>query len=673
MESGGDRNARDSSGTRRLLKCLGLGMVVGLVCGVVCLPGWPLHPLELKSLDARFQYRDALPAPGDVVIVAIDDQSIRDPRLGRWPWDRAWHARLIRKLAAEKPRVIAFDVVFAEPSRAGGTDDQELARATAEAGCVVHAAYAGQKLTGKSEQAVAARFQVEPGIVIHQDAAPQLTSVVPPLAEIAGAAAGTGVIAGRQDRDGTLRRAFFLVRDAKTGTFFPTFELAVAAKGMGWDYGKMRFDLARQAELAPGRRIPLDEQGMALVNFLGPTGTVAQYPVIDVLDGRYSPGTFRDKIVLVGLTAPGLQQDFFPVPCGGGMFGLEIHAQTLENILHGTFLRQSDLSTTLGLAVLMALVGAMAVGLARPVVGFGALALSLVVYDALAVRSFAQAGVVWPMLGPNLSAVLAFMPIAVFRLATEETARRRLRNEFGRYAPPQMVARLDAGEMQARSAGTIRPVTALFADVRGFTAWSASVSPHDVVSVLNTYFEGMTQLAFDVGGTVDNIVGDEIFITFNVLEDQPDHVARAANLAINMIQALEDLNRRWLATHTLPEPMRIGIGINAGEALVGNLGSHIRTQYTVLGQVVNLASRLQALNKELGTTILTTKDVADAVAATIQTRCLGMQNIRGHPVPVEVHEIIGRSGPQSAAPSTGPAEAGRPQAGSGRSEEGVVP
>jgi adenylate cyclase len=268
----------------------------------------------------------------------------------------------------------------------------------------------------------------------------------------------------------------------------------------------------------------------------------------------------------------------------------------------------------------------------------------LAVYDVAGLHAFTRSGAVWPALGPNLSAILTFAAIAVFRLTTEEAGRKRLRDEFGRYAPVQVVARLDSGQMKIRAAGTKRQVTSLFADVRGFTAWSATADATEVIAVLNTYYEAMTQLAFDVEGTVDNIVGDEIFVTFNALDDQPDHIERAVDLAVNMIAVLEGLNERWLAQGILPTPLRIGIGLNTGEALVGSLGSHVRTQYTALGQSVNLAARLQALNKDLGTTILASKEVADVVAQRGSVRSHGLKEIRGHPVPVEVFEILGRFG-----------------------------
>jgi adenylate cyclase len=497
------------------------------------------------------------------------------------------------------------------------------------------------EMAGKAaDEATAARFAVQPGIVAAQGYLPQFAGLVPPLPQFAKVAAGGGVIAGLPDGDGVLRRLYLLTRETKSGVMYPNLLLSLAAADMGWDYAKMRLNLAVSGQLSPQAAVPL-QRGGAMINYLGPADTVQKISYIDVLDGRFPAGMFRDKIVLVGFTAPGLL-DQYPTPVSTSTAGVEIQAQMLENLLQSLFLKTSGFANHLGVALILALIAAIAASSTRPILGLGTVLLMLGGYNVASLNAYSEAAVVWPGLAPNLAAILAFAGIAVFRLATEEAGRKRLREEFGRYAPPQVVARLDNGEMKVRAAGVKRPVTSLFADVRGFTGWSATADPHDVISVLNTYYESMTQLAFDVEGTVDNIVGDEIFVTFNAIEDQPDHRERAVDLALNMIAALEGLNERWVHQGTLPAPMRIGIGINSGEALVGSLGSRVRTQYTVLGQSVNLAARLQALNKELGTTILATREVADTVAQRVQLREHGMKEIRGHPVPVEVIEIVGR-------------------------------
>lgn len=629
---------RKASATARLSRWVALGAGVGLLCAYLSAPGAPLYTYELRTIDSRFHYRTQPPPAGHVVIVAIDERSLNDPRLGRWPWDRRRHAQMLTRLLADGPRAVGFDVIFAEASNPAS--DQALAEAAARGRVFwgLHVAASGVR---PDQQALAARFQVQPGLVLGRNLAPAIGGVVPPLAPLVKVASGGGVIAAQPDPDGVMRRLFLLAREIKTDAVYPTLLLDLAARSEGWDYRQANFDLRRLVTMGPRSTFPMDGQGRALINYQGPNGTIPQISFCDVLDGRFSRGFFRDKLVLVGLTAPGLC-DEHPTPVSPNMLGVEIHAQALENLLQANFLHPMASSSALWLALVMGVVAALLAGTLQPVLGLCLLLLMLGLYDVGGLKAFSDSNAVWPMLGPGLAAGLSFVGIAVFRLTTEEKGRRRLRNEFGRYAPPQVVARLDTGEMRVRAAGVKRQVTSLFADVRGFTAWSATADPTEVIRVLNMYFESMTQLAFDVEGTVDNIVGDEIFVTFNAIEDQEDHIARAVDLGLNMIAALDGLNARWREMGILPNDLRIGVGLNTGEALVGSLGSHIRTQYTVLGQSVNLASRLQSLNKELGTLILCTAEVAEAVRDRVELRSHGLQEVRGHPVPLEVFEVLGR-------------------------------
>ncbi len=640
MASTGHQEAAPRRRSGRFFGWLALGAGLALVLTFLCQPDGPLYSLEARTLDLRFRYRNPLDVPPDVVVVAIDEQSIRE--LGRWPWDRLQHARLLDRIAADRPVAIGLDLIFSE-KQGDGSDDTALAEAIRRAGNVVLAAHVGDEHTPPAQKTQAERLAIEPQIVTAQQVLnPPLPAIIPPLPEFAQAAAGAGVLYARSDADQIVRRTSFLVAvGGQGGRFYPTFPLVMAARTQRWDYGAMQFNLAREAALSPADRITLDRGGRAQINFLGPAQTITYLPYVKVLRGTFAPGTFTGKTVLVGMTAPGLG-DVYPTPLGE-MPGVEIHAQTLQNLVRNLFLETAALPTALALALLLGLIGAAAAGWLRPVVGLASVLLIAVIYNTGGMYQFEHLGMVWPVLAPTGAMLLTFGAVAVFRLSTEEAGRRRLREEFGRYAPPQVVARLDAGEMKERLAGALRDVTALFADVRGFTAWSAEAHPRDVVSVLNTYYESMTELAFDLEGTVDNIVGDEIFVTFNVLDEQLDHPQRAAHLALNMMKALEGLNERWLTQGTLQEPLRIGVGINSGEALVGNLGSSVRTQYTCLGQTINLASRLQSLNKELGTDILTTKEVAERLAGMFTTRDHGEQSIRGHPVPVEVVEIVGRT------------------------------
>lgn len=636
-----------------VVRWLGLGAALGVTVAVLCLPGMPLYAYELKTLDSRFRYRSEVSPPHNVVIVAIDERSINDPRLGRWPWSRQAHAQLLGRLKTLRPRAIAFDVIFSEPSTIA--EDAAFVAACKACGNVYFGLHEGQLRTQVRGAGTPEMFAVEPGLLAHRDRLSHVEAMVAPQAALARAAAGGGAIVGCPDADGIVRRSLLFVQE-KTGKgafLYPTLILELAVRAQGDAYDDVQADLARELSLSGGRRVPLDSLGRVLTNFIGPAGTVPAISYVDVLDGRVKASDFEGKIVFVGFTAEGLL-DQHATPVGPKMTGVEVQAQALDSLLAGHHLKVPTIADQFGLTVGLALIAVSAGIFLRPVLGLAVVALMMGWYAISGLNAFSHSGAVWPGLSPNLAMVFAFGLVAVSRLVTEEAARKRLKDEFGRYAPPQVVAKLDAGQMKARGAGVKRNVSAVFADIRGFTAWSATADPHDVIGVLNTYFEAVTQLAFDLEGTVDNIVGDEIFVTFNAIQDQPDHPQRAVDLAINMIAALDGLNELWVKRQVLPQPMRIGIGLNSGEALIGNLGSHIRTQYTVLGQTVNLASRLQALNKELGTTILATREVVSKLGPEIEVRSRGMQDVRGHPEPIEVFEIVGRRLPSAAPPALSP-------------------
>jgi len=619
----------------------GLGVLLALIAHCLCLPGKPLETFEYRAADLRFRVGPPRPLSEDVVIVGVDDKSVSSPELGRWPWRRQWHARLVRALMRDRPRAIGFDVLFTEASSAA-SDDRELAEATAESGCVVYAAYVASAPAGSRGNPVGPRWTVRPGIVLRHDRLPRVSGVTPPVPSVSAAAAGKGIAAFLPDRDGVTRRLFLLFRDVDTGGFDPVFPLAVAVQAQGWDYGHMRFDLRRAASLAPGHTVPLGPDGAACLDFGGPSRQMPCYSFVDVIRGHVPAGAFSGKVVLVGMMAAGLR-DFYPTPTHRGAYGVEINAQAVDNLLHSTFLRPVSSATSAALTVMLGLLGVAAATSLRPVPGLGLVLFSAVACEAVSVWLFRRSGVVLPAVAPLLALAGAYAPIAVFRLRTEEAGRRRLREEFRRYVPPQVVARLDAGELQQRFAGSLRPVTALFADIRGFTSLSARSDPRRMVELLNEYLQAMTELAFDLEATMDNIMGDGVFITFNVMEDQADHVDRAAHLAVNMVSRLEQLNRDWLARGVVTEPLRIGIGLSTGEALVGHIGSDIRVQYTAVSQSVNLAARLEQLNKQLGTTILATGEFVAALGPGFRVQEHGGMAVPGHPDPVGVHEILGRA------------------------------
>jgi len=619
-----------------------IGALLALSIYSLCLPGHLLHGFEARALDYRFRVRGPLPPSPDIVIVDIDDASIDDPELGRWEWDRLWHSRLVSAIAEDSPRAIVFDVIFSEPNRSAPRGDAALARATKEAGCVYYACYISDKPVPPYPLELLQRLAIHPRRIKHAELLPTFTALRLPLPELLRDAKGAGVIAMQPDADGILRRAFFAVVNEQDGNVYPTLPFAVGAATLQLPYEQMTFELRESIELGPAHRIPLDAYGRALVNFTGVARRVPWYSFADIVRGRIRQGTFTDKIVLVGFTAPGLH-DFLPTSFPGGMFGVEINAEIIDNILRSGFLSPATPLTNLGLTLLLAVVVAVFTHHLRPVLGFVSLVALLIAYNTTALGMFTRHNYALAVVPQNAGAIGMYLIVSLSRFATEETARRRLRDEFGRYVPPQVVAHIDAGLVRSRFEGALRQISVLFADIRGFSQFAVETEPRQVVALLNEYFGVMTSLAFELEGTVDNIVADEICITFNTIEDQPNHLARAALLALDMKAALADLNRRWLAAGIVQEPVRIGVGVNSGEALVGNIGSNVRMQYTAIGPTMNLASRLQELNKDLGTTILAPAHVYHQVNKLVTARYVGVHELAGHPEPVMVYEIEERA------------------------------
>ncbi|MEM3433660.1 MAG: adenylate/guanylate cyclase domain-containing protein [Candidatus Methanomethyliaceae archaeon] len=618
-----------------------LAFVLSILSIYLCRSGGILYGYELKTLDTRYSFGISPVSSPQVLIIAIDERSLSDPSLGRWPWPRRRHAELLSVLEHDKPQVVAFDMIFADPS--SHEDDVLFAQACKRAGNVFWGLHEGTERRQDPGAGAPEAFSVQVDFLAPRALLPTIRALVAPRALLANAGVGGGTLFACPDPDGVLRRGLLFVQELNgiSSNIYPSLPLAIFAALHKLSFAQMQIDLRKEACLDTGYRLPLDGHGGYFVRFLGPGGTIPTISYVDVLKGRYPPGTFKNKIVLVGFTAEGLKERY-PTPIDPFMSGVEIHAQMLECLLQKRFLQKLSSIGEAALTFGVASLAIVAAALWRPLRGLLFLIFILCVYNLGAIYYFGHAGILWPGLPPLLSGVGGFGIMEFMRLRSEEAGRKRLREEFSRYAPPPVVARLDAGQLQSQAAGEIRPVTVLFADLRDFTSWSARADPHQVIRVLNTYFEAMTRLAFDVEGIVDNIIGDEILVTFNALETQPDHIERAVDLALNMVAALEGLNNGWLHSEVLSAPLRLGIGINTGEVLVGRLGSHIRTQYTVLGQTVNLAARLQAYNKELGTVILCTAPVAEQVAEQVLVRSHGYHLLRGHTEPIEVFEIVNR-------------------------------
>lgn len=623
---------------RRLLVSVGIAVLVGAVLGATYSAGL-FTRFQQQSTDFLFKARGEL-AANRTVIVGVDDRSLRElSEYGRFfTWPRSLHAQVVDQLTQARARTIVFDVLFDAPA----AGDAELIQAIANHGNVV------QPVAGDPTGAL----PPAPGPQAYMFA-------IEPLGELAAASPMLGHANQLPDSDGTVRRMPLFIRVGDQDV--PSLALAASA----------RFLRRPQAQDGPiqdgklpfsGRSIPVDDDTNMIVNFIGGPSDPARpsafqvIPYVDVLGGRVPPSVFEGKIVLIGVTALAFADDYWTPPSiRERMDGVEIHANTIETILRGDFLTPAPPSTTIASILALALVAGIALALLPP---FGALAVSalaLVMYLGVAFVLF-DAGQFQNQIGPvsvpstllnvfypPLGLALSFAGVMMYRIVFEQRQQRALRGALSQYLSPDVMQEVAANPEAVRLGGEKRQMTVLFSDLRGFTSYSETIDPEDLVHLLNQYLTEMTDVIFHHRGTVDKYMGDAIMAFWGAPRPQPDHATLACSTALDMMRELRILNERWIREGRTP--LNIGVGINTGPMTVGNMGSQKRLDYTVMGDSVNLASRLEGLNKEYGTNIIVSEHTLEAVGEdTYVTRFLDLVAVKGRSEPVTVYELMGRAG-----------------------------
>lgn len=577
-----------------------------------------LEGAEWRSYDLRLSLTARDTPDPRIVLVAIDEKSLA--ALGRWPWPRETHARLIRALRAAGARVIAFDVEFPEAAPDPAAD-RELARAAREAGNVVFGAH------GELPPRMGA------GVMRAQ-------ALVPPTPALA-AAAGYGHLNMVPDPDGVIRwiPTTLAAGDARV----PSLSLAAVSLALGgpppaWNGRSPALDLH-------GRAIPLDPAGRFLIRF---SGSRRVFPVVsyaDALNGGADPAAFRGAIVLVGPWAAGLN-DLHTFPVTGSFTpGTLSHAFAMQTLLDGSFVTPAPRRLNLLLVFLFALLPGPLFFRLGPVPGLLSFLLLAGAYAAANTLLLGGRGVLLDLVHPTLGLTLAYLGNLGQRIVAEQRDRLRITGMFQRYVGSQVVKEiLAAGEASLRLGGARRPVTVLFLDVRGFTPLAEKLQPEEVVEILNSNFEMITQVIFKYGGTLDKFIGDAVMAVFNSPLDLPDHPLQAVLAAREIQVRAREIRARLEARYG--RSVQFGIGINTGEAVCGNIGSSTRMEFTAIGDAVNLAARLES-NAKPGQ-VLISEAVWKAVRDRVATEPVGPITVKGKSEPVNVYAV---TIPEGEAPS----------------------
>jgi adenylate cyclase len=606
--------------------------------------------VESRTFDLRVRLRDHLHprvAPDNVLIVAVDEKSVAE--IGRWPWGRDVIADLVGRISSGGPSVIGVDVLFTE--RESREADARLGAAFRKAGnAVLSMAFFVPK--GKAEipsptevpdslfDAAFMDVRTVQGIPWKKFAV-RAESALPPLPEFAATAA-IGHVYSLPDRDGVLRWECLSVNYGDD--CYPSLALQVARLALGIPMKEMILYGGSGVKLGD-RFLPTDLHGRALINYLGEERTFPYVSASGILRGRVPPDRFRGKIVLVGTSALGLY-DQKVTPLSANMPGVEKNANVVANILGNDFLRRSpgvvELAVILATGLLFGFLLPRYEAAGSTAIALGTIAAYIALTDYLSVYKDLWLGFVYPF--ANILVLAA--ADTVISLFYEERKAREIRRIFSSYVSPMIVEQLVSHPGKAKLGGERKEVTLLFSDIRGFTSFSEKRDPEEVVAMLNEYFGIMAGIVFHWDGTLDKFIGDAILAFWGAPLDQPDHAERAVRCALHMSDALQKLQKKWRAEGK--EEMDCGIGINTGEVLIGNIGSQgKKMDYTVIGDHVNLGSRVQELTKKYATRILITeftyakiRPIAEAgLIGHLEMLAADTVTVRGKEIPVNVYAL----------------------------------
>jgi len=649
--------------------------------------------MDKQVVDAVQASRGAQVLSSEIAVVAIDTKSV--DRYGRWPWPRSIMSELLEVLETHyQAKVFAYDAVFSEPDP---TDQatlkvinrfaaaaKELKSSTVAQDKTVDALKAqlsqemlsdrgfGIALEKWSKQVVNGYFffadkervkhltqaeidesaeRIESSAIKvirgmnHLSGLPMYEGIAVEsnikILSPAGAKAGYFNVFPDAE-DGTVRRVHLVLR--YNNQYYPSLDLQILSRYLGDAQISMKVTEGGIENFKVGDRlIETAPDGSVMINYRGPAYSFPHYSVWDVIHKKVPRAALKGKILYLGATEVGVF-DLRNTPVGVDFPGVEVHANLLDNMLQGDYLHTSESTDILTLAAILVL--GLFVGLVVPRLGalsgaLFAIALSgaVILCDYWVLTEYQT----WLSFTYLLAAVMFnWMLIMLHNYFGEEKDKRFIKDAFGQYMAPQVIDQLVANPNLLKLGGERREITAFFTDIQGFSTISESLEPEELVELLNKYLTAMTDIIMDLGGTVDKFEGDAIIAFFGAPVPYEDHAKRACACAIKMQECLADMRERWVSQGKPAMLMRIGM--NTSAAVVGNMGSAQRMDYTMMGDGVNLAARLEGVNKQYKTFTMISESTYKAIGEDFDVRELDLIYVVGKHEPIRIYELIGHKG-----------------------------
>lgn len=641
-----------------------------------------LDLMELKTIDLRFEARGQIPPGPDVVLAVIDEKSIS--KEGKWIWPRSKIANLITKLSKAGARVIAFDIGFLEP------DDKKIITTINEIQRTIHNYdirkkeidnyLKNLKKHANNDQLLADAIRnstakivlgyffhmdpIESGhiseneISIHQDNISgskykfiryssetaqniALIEAITPQSNIEIISTATdycGFFNMLPDKDGVVRWMPGVLKCMET-LYAPLALITVNAylespisMNIG-EYGVERLQIGKLM-------VPTDELGRILINYRGAGKTFPHIPVTDILNNNTADTVVKDKIVIVGATAVGIY-DLRVTPFGTVFPGVEIHANVVDSILSKDFMYQPawaaifDIMAIIVAGLILGLVLSKAGGISGAVAGFSL----FIGHIFLCQYLFSQKGLVLNLVYPLTVIILVYISITAYKYFTESRQKRFIKDAFSTYLAPTVVKQLIESPEKLVLGGEERVITAFFSDIQGFTSISEGLAPEELVELLNELLTEMTSIILKYEGTVDKFEGDAIIAFFGAPNELENQAEVACMACIDMQKRLSELRADWKISGK-PE-LHMRIGLCTGAAVVGNMGSKTRMDYTMMGDTVNIAARLEGVNKIYGIYTLISETTYRKAGNKIVAREIDSINVVGKKEPVTVYQLLG--------------------------------
>ncbi len=626
----------------------------------------PLKELELKLIDQRFLMRGKidLADSAKVVIIEITQDSYDQipPPYNKWPWARFIFAKVIENLTEAGVKAIGVDISMSGADQFSPENDSLMRRAILRSRKVV--------LAGKVDETK--EQMIDEGKSWVRNLAENYDNI------FFTADSSIGIVQPPPDYDGVFRRYLPYIKSRATNSLVPSFGFALLNKY----YGLKNQETAKRETgffiLGP-KKIPQFDYHTMLINFYGPSGAFPRIKFIDVLDdidfktideiengielntwdspdgGWLQSGILKDKIAIIGSTMPE-DRDLLAVSFAKGkqkgdnlLYGVEFHANAVQNVLSSDYLYpQSKLSEILSLFILCAIsfFGSSAVRRLKFRVGlvteiFNALFVALLIWAIyeLSFFLFINSKLVTAIVSPALAILMGYFSSTAYHFIKERQQNVLIKGMFSQYVSKHIVNELLADPDKLCLGGERKNVSILFSDIAGFTTFSEKKQPEELVSFINEFLNEMTEIILANDGTLDKYLGDAVMAFWGAPIEVKDHALKSCITAVQMQKKVLQVSERWLQKGELP--FRLRIGINSGDAIVGNIGGLKRFDYTVMGDNVNLASRLEGANKEYNTQIMITEVTYSCVKMEMIARELDLICVKGKTKPTKVYELIG--------------------------------